>query len=463
VKYAKKLLREIKKRTEDEEIAADNICAFNLCVKAGIFKESENLAIHRYNIISSFKEEELKEAENLRSKNPEGKREDFTNLFTFTIDDETTRDFDDALSLEVTSTGYNLYVHIADAANYIEIGSPLDKRASNLGMSVYMPSGTVSMFPKILSEEIMSLKKGEEKYCLTFLTKFDADLNIISKQIFESVIKVCENLSFEEASKRLLENDEIFSALNKIANKLFNDRLKNNAIEFVNPDIKVLVEGDDIKIRRRSALNPSSVIVKELMILTGYQAASYCLVNNIPCIYITQDEPTERVNLETRIIDDRVVLYNIVKKMKRSNLMVSPFKHYALGLECYTQCTSPIRRYHDLIIQRQLKASLRGQEPPYSREQIIEVSATSESYKKNLGAAQKEEKNYWILRYIENNKDKSYNAIVLAENRGDHKIYIEDFDIVNKAFSHKKFKPSDKIQVKVKNVVPRASILSFKL
>ncbi len=457
---AKKLLKSLKNAIPEAGIRSDAIYAFEFCVKMKIFNQHENLAVYRFNIIRGFKTEELAEADEICKTPLDSQREDLTKLKTYSIDDETTRDIDDAFSLLIDEMGFSLYVHIADASFFVKPDTELDNRASNLGMSVYLPSGKISMFPPILSEGKMSLIQDEIRPALTFFTRFDNEFNIKEKKILTSHIKVDENISYTEADRRIEEGkDQNLSTLVDTVKKLREKRLSKGALEFLNPDYKVTVDNEQVKIKKQEANSPSVMLVKELMVLTGYQAASYCLVNNIPCVYISQDEPLEEISLESRVIPDIVEIFEIIRKLNKASLMTAPFRHYALGLDCYTQCTSPIRRYHDLIIQRQIKAHISGEPIPYSSEKIQKLSATSESFRQNLSIAEKEEKNYWIYRYLQLNKDNEYSCIILSQNRWEYRVFMEDFGIQSKVSAHSKLYVGDRIKVKVTQADPRAGIL----
>ncbi len=460
----KKILKEIKNTIDKRaEIHSDSMGAFNLCVDLGIFNEHENLAIHRFNIINGFKPAELEYAENISKKEIPGKRLDLTELDTYSIDDETTRDIDDAFSIIKTQQGYELYIHIADAAFFIEIDSPLDKVASNLGMSVYLPSGKISMFPPVLSEDKMSLIEGVERPALTFKTVFDEKFDVKHKEIIQSKVLVNKNLSYKEIDKQFESKETLpyFDILKNITEKLRNDRINKNAIEFLNPDFKVGYDGNEISIIKNMP-GISSAIIKELMVLCGYQAASFCLVNKIPCVYVSQDEPMELPHFENRIISKIEDIFAVIRKLNKANLMTTPFKHYALGFECYTQCTSPIRRYHDLIIQRQIKAFLNNEKLPYSIEEIQKVSATSEIFKQNLSSAEKEERKYWMLKHLELDENNDIHLTVLNKNRNDYQVYLDDYGLQTKINSHIKIQPGGKLIMKLKSVNPRAGTFSLK-
>ncbi len=461
---AKKIMREIKNNiTTPVEMNSDAQGAFCFCFELGIFNEHENMAIHRFNIITGFKDKELEHAQLAAEKQPEKTRVDLTGFETYSIDDETTKDIDDAFSIVETKNGYSLYVHIADAAFFIEIDSVLDKFASNLGMSVYLSSGKISMFPPLLSENKISLKSGNVRPALTFITHFDRDLNITDKEITQSIINVDENLSYNEVDNWFYTNSfyKNFDVLEKIIKKLRNSRLSRGAVEFMNPDYKVSVKNGKINIIK-NVPGISFSIIKELMVLTGYQAASFCLVNNIPCVYVSQDEPLEPPQIDQRILINIEDIFSVIKKLNKANLMTTPFKHYSLGLECYTQCTSPIRRYHDLIIQRQIKSFLNNEPLPYSIDEIQKVSATSEIFRQNLSAAEREEKNYWLLKSMESRPDEIIYATVIYVNKNDYQVFLDDYGLQTRVNSRFRLKPGDKLKMLVKNVNPRAGTFSLK-
>ncbi|RMD87108.1 MAG: RNB domain-containing ribonuclease, partial [Candidatus Dadabacteria bacterium] len=205
-KEARKLLRHITDTLNLELMGSSQERAFQLLCKSGIFKPDENLALIKYRIRRSFSASISTAAKNITipqdiksyiEKEGEGVRRDLTHLPAFTIDDISTKDMDDALSLEISGGIFSLGVHITDISSAILPGSPLDREAMLRATSLYCPDCTVNMFPPEISEKLLSLVKGQIRPCMTVYAKFDSSYNLISTEVFLSLIKVQENYTYD--------------------------------------------------------------------------------------------------------------------------------------------------------------------------------------------------------------------------------------------------------------------------
>ncbi|HOH47050.1 MAG TPA: RNB domain-containing ribonuclease, partial [Candidatus Cloacimonadota bacterium] len=134
------------------------------------------------------------------------RRTDLRQLFTFTVDPASAKDYDDAISLERTRTGYRLYVHIADVAHYLRVDGAIFREACQRGNSFYFPKKVIPMLPERLSNGVCSLRPEEDKLCMTVVTEFDKNANVISQRLVESVIRSDYRLSYEQVDE--LYNDQ---------------------------------------------------------------------------------------------------------------------------------------------------------------------------------------------------------------------------------------------------------------
>jgi exoribonuclease-2 len=205
--------------------------AFKLLVKMGEIREDENLLIYRYGIPTQWTSEALRESEKIYqdctvpSLSIKKKRTDLTTLPLFSIDSETTRDIDDALSIEREETGCRVGIHIADVAEHIAPGSHLDKEAAERTTSLYLPEGTIPMFPPLLSEDALSLVDGENRLAISVIIHFDHSYAVTEYAIFPSVIKVRHRYTYTHSDEQI-ERDTNLSYLLHLAHHLRAQRLR---------------------------------------------------------------------------------------------------------------------------------------------------------------------------------------------------------------------------------------------
>ena len=453
---------------------------FDFLNDLGIFTEDENLSLLRYNIPSHFSPETLLEADTIAQNfNPEilaASHKDLTHLFTFSIDDYNTTDIDDAISIE-NSEDPNLfvvYIHISDVSSIIKMNSSLDKEALERGLTVYLPDGKISMFPSQLSENITSLIQGQIRPALTFEITIDQHGHIPKKKIYTSLISVTKKLSYDSANELLFnpsQRDEDAQLLSSALSQLYpislslqRLRIQNGAMNLDSEEIKIQVDPNgDVHLKKIAADQPSNTIVKEFMILCNSIAAEFCMVHQIPVFYFSQLPPDEMPEFELNTPLSRQKRYEILRNFKKSEIVLSPASHFALGIKSYTQATSPIRRYHDLIIHRQIKAFLEGQTPPYSLDEIQMLAATAEKNTRSTIMAEKETNRYYILKYLRTLKGEKTEAIVLKKTKTGYLLELQNSFIQVPVVTKGKLQLGQMVYPVIENANPRLNSISVRL
>ncbi len=429
----------------------------------GIFKEDENLSILKYNIPTTFGEKALEEAKQIKGflEKDIGDRLDLRHLHTITIDDKYTKDIDDAISFEIKDDKYIVWVHITDVSHFIDAGSALDSEALHRGLTVYLPLEKISMFPESLSDYKFSLIEGELRPCTSFMINFDHSFNMVDYNIVQSVVVVNKNMTYKEVHE-LIDSDKPLELLYRVANALRLKRESDGAIEFNNPDIKIRVLRDkriELDIDKHNF--KSDLIVKELMIFINHLSAVFCYLNGISSIYICQEPPDKDIVL---VDNDKANLFDQLKKMKKSEIDFIPRKHFALGLYVYTQISSPIRRYHDLIIHRQLKSFLSSKNKPYYSKQDIQiVAATADKASKEIKAIERDTSRYWLLKYLKQEKGRSFEAIVLRKANNGYLVEIQEVFLQTILNTTAYFKLNQRVTVLIDRVNPILDTIFIKL
>lgn len=400
---------------------------FEVMVRKGFWDEDENLDLLRYEIPTEFSDEVLDYAAACRSS--ESGREDLTGLPILSIDDASTQDIDDALSAERTEDGYRIGVHITDVADLVPRDSVLDLAARERMSSLYLPDRHIPMLPASLSQDHCALLKGERRCAISFFFTLSSDFELLDSRIMPTLIVNRARLSYDEANRLLgtIEQPwaEVLQILNQAVDVFYQRRIDQGAVDLERSVVSIKVDGEKrIRIVLRDTSTRSEHIVSELMILANRTAAAYLAGRDIPAIYRTQAE-TDLGDLE-QAEHDAVWRFLVLRRMKPLELSLKSRPHATLGVDTYCQITSPIRRYADLVHQRQLRAALTEGPPAYDADEMMdELSALERS--RILNKIQSRREWYWLLKHLEQQKDVHIRAIVLETRERNILVEFPDF------------------------------------
>ncbi len=429
--------------------------ARSLLINLGEWEEDEPLDLLRSGVDTAFTTRQLKESARLAvSGFPECPREDLRSLPIITIDGPTTLDFDDAISLEIFDNELRIGVHIADVAAVIEKDSPIDVAARDRASSLYLPRRQIPMIPTDLSQDLLSLKEGCDRPAISLLARFSLDGTLLGYRFVSSMIQVQQQLTYGHVNENLAKNSQ-FQELHRLAEILRQKRMDRGALNLSLPELEIDIdEGGTLNLKLVPQDSPSRMMVSELMILYNELVAEFCLKHDIPVLFRGQSQPTEKLPLDEK----GYVFYVFQQRRKLSPLHISsnPKPHSGLGVALYTQATSPIRRYIDLIAQRQLTGFLMEKAPVYNEENLEELRVSVEPLVKILGRIQRNRLRYWTLKYLGLNRDKTYKALVLNELKNKYRIVLKDFLMVTdfKRQNGVIFSKGQEIQVSVKKADP---------
>jgi exoribonuclease II len=444
--------------------------AFRLLVRLGVWSENENLYLHEHSISSEFPEKVLKVAEHLISSNvieqwDKNSRKDLRSLHTFTVDSALTRDYDDALSLRVLDDGlFEVGIHIADAAEFIQRGDPLDEEAQMRASSIYLPDGRIAMLPPSLSEGICSLRAGEDRLALSFLLRMDAEGVIHAKDIVLSVVNIKEQITYEEVNARA-DSDESLRILCMLSRKLREKRLANGAVILPIPEIHVFVNAVGmIQLSRYEKESPSQILVSEWMIAANGIAASFLAEREIPAIFRAQAECKQETDF-TQSEHEIFRIYRQRRLFARAEINVTPKMHCSLAMPHYTTVTSPIRRYSDLVVQRQLKHAILTNSSLYSGDELRQLITLLGAVQSKISFIQRKWTRYWILKFMEQEDLQTLNALILEQNDRFAHLLLPDFLIeTNVPLTEKtRPQPGEMVRIKIDKLNPREDILRVQL
>jgi exoribonuclease-2 len=435
---------------------------FPLLVKLNVFDENENLDLLRLEIATDFSDEISDSARKTMASHStcefDGMRHDLTSLSLMTIDGQSTLDFDDALSIEKVGDQYRLGVHIVDVGYFVPKESCIDREALSRGSSIYMPDQKISMLPAILAEGLCSLKAGELRPAISTMVNLSPSMQIIDYEILPSKISVEHQLTYYDVNLAAEQNQEVVW-LREIAEKFRRQRLEAGAVQITVPEINVWLADDrTITVNKINRESPGRMLVTELMILANWLMAKYLAENDMAAIFRSQPEPRERLYKG----DEGTLYQNWMQRrfLNRYVLDSRPGKHSGLGLEAYVTATSPIRKYFDLITQRQIRGLL-DLEQPYTAQEIDELIQLLQGPMANVVKAQFSRQRYWLLKYLEQHIGRKEEAIVLNKRRNNYQILLTEYmlECDLPLTSGLELNPEDLIQVTIQNVSARKDLL----
>lgn len=434
VNSSSKVAQEILKKAGRK---CDAQAAFQLLVDLGWWSRHENLFLRRSAYPTTFSKKVLDVVQPRLQSHPteaDDNRLDLTHLKVCTIDDESTTEIDDGLSIEYLADDIaKIWIHIADPTRIVNPEDELDLEARRRSTSLYLPTGMVPMFPPELATGPMSLVQGQVCSALSFGVILDESGGIQEYEIHPSLIKPTYRLTYDDVDEMLqlgVQNEPEIADLAKNSYLRRNWRKSQGSIQIKMPESVIKVKDNEEVTIELIDSSPSRQLVAEMMILAGQVGGRYGTEQNLPLPYRGQPQPELPSEEELLKLPAGPARFCALRScMPRSEMSMSPIRHACLGLESYVQVTSPIRRYTDLLSHFQIKANLRGEELPFSREELQEIvySVSSLSYEATL--VERQTNRYWSLEYLKRNTDCVWDVLVLRWLREDENlglILIED-------------------------------------
>ena len=385
--------------------------------KQGVVENEIHAILEEYSLPYSFSKKSINEAASLTKLQPKEenkKRRDLREITTITIDPEDAKDFDDAISIENKKEGAEIGVHIADVSHFLIKGTDLDKEAYTRGTSVYLVDRVVPMLPESLSNNLCSLRPNEEKLAFSIIFSFNKQNRIIKSWAGKTVIKSNHRFSYKEA-QFIIENEtntvpkeisltreeykvdnkikEGIVLLNKISKKTRKERMLNGSILFNKKEVGFVLNKNKEPIETKiKETQESNNLVEEYMLLANKEVASiFSKEKNKKNIYRVHDIPNEEklISLEKTIkklghhhkFDNLKKIHQnintllekikttpeknlidtlLIRSMSKAKYSTKNIGHFGLSFEKYTHFTSPIRRYPDVIVHRNLQRILSG-------------------------------------------------------------------------------------------------------
>ncbi len=354
------------------------------------------LVIEKFSLPHRFSGHALREAEKLSDSFKSSKdRLDLRKVEHITIDGETAKDFDDAVCVKKTPKGFLLYVSIADVSYFVRPGSNLDKEAYARGTSIYFPGRVIPMLPENLSNDLCSLVPGKDRFTVTAILKFDHNGKLLKKEFTRSVIRSHHRFTYTTVKQILIDKDSSIQRLHKpfltqlesayeLATALYAKRKKRGSIGFTLPETEItLTDNGEIAAISTLKRNFAHQIIEEFMLAANEAVAELFSQNKINALYRIHERPdvekveqfctfAKTLDLHLTKADNRPEWFaGVVEQCKGTkteylvnNLLLRTMKqaryspdnagHFGLASSDYTHFTSPIRRYPDLLVHREL-------------------------------------------------------------------------------------------------------------
>lgn len=399
-----------------------------------------------------------------------GARRDFRNTPTFTIDPDTAKDFDDALSVEPKGGDRcEVGIHIADVSHYVLPNTNLDQEAEERGFSVYLVDRTIPMLPHELSNDLCSLNPNVPR--LAFSTVFTIDIHgkIHDRWFGKSVIHSDKRFTYEEAQEIITTKRGPFftelKTLNTLKDILMRDRFNKGAIDFEQREVEIKIDerGKPTTISRKDRLDTHK-LVEEFMLLANREVAEYlhnayrkASVAGGP-IYRVHDLPDQDklkeitslvrglgyqfghekqeihakdinnlfAQIEGSPIED-LIKTAVIRSMSKAIYATKNIGHFGLGFKYYTHFTSPIRRYSDLLIHRILQKHINGKRVNSQELERYRLVAQALSNKEaEIQKAERESITYKQVEYMAQRIGKTFNGVITGVTEWG--IYIEEME-----------------------------------
>ena len=420
--------------------------------------------IHKHGLPMAFPDEVLQQANAVPDTIDESEltnRRDLRGETIVTIDGADAKDLDDAVTVSKLENGnYKLGVHIADVSYYVKEGSPIDREAADRATSVYLVDRVIPMIPHRLSNGICSLNPRVDRLVLSCEMEIDLVGHVVSHEIFQSVIKTTERMTYHDVNKILVDKDEetrkryeplvpMFELMEELAGILREKRMKRGAIDFDFKESKVVVDEEgrptDVILRERSV---AERLIEEFMLAANETVAEHFHWMDVPFIYRIHEDPKEDKlrkffefitnfgyivkgttnHVHPRALqeiieevqgkpEEMVVSTVMLRSMQQAKYDPESLGHFGLSTEFYTHFTSPIRRYPDTIVHRLIRTYLiEGKLDEATREkwnaELPEIADHSSKMERRAVDAERDTDELKKAEYMEDKIGEEYDGII---------------------------------------------------
>lgn len=390
----------------------------------------------------------------------DGQRIDLTSAAVVTIDDEDTLDIDDGLSLDRDPDGRpRLWVHVADPGRLVAAGSPLDLEARRRGSSLYLARGVLPMFPEPLAHGPFSLRAGHRCAAWSLWVVLEGDGAVAASGIQPSWVCPTYRLSYDDADELIELAPPQEAALVELAGLLERRRqwrLARGAVAIDQPEGRVRARADEARLEITEP-SPSRQMVAEAMILAGAVVADLGARHHLALPYRSQLPCELPAAADLQLLAPGPVRHAAIRRcLSRGHMGTTPSPHFSLGLPAYVQATSPIRRYGDLLVQRQLR-SLQDGRPPLQEAELAPLLQELEDPLRQGQQISRDDQRHWLQVWFAQRHQHQWRALFLRWLRPQDRlalVHAEDLALDLAAEAPAGSEPGDALLLRVVAVDP---------
>ena len=439
---------------------------FELLARAGVFSPDEPLELARADIPLAHPADSLAEADAVAREPPRpAEVDDLTGLAVFTVDNAGTEERDDALSFDPAGEStFRVGVHVSYAGLLLPRGGAMDREADRRMATLYLPERRIDMLPPAFCLGVGSLDPDVDRYALSLSAELSETGEPVNWELKPSRVRSTAALSYEDAD-RVLEDEEqpahsALAGLERAARALRARREESGAVTLDQPEMSISVDEQGrirVAVTRRDS--PARQLVAEMAILYNVLAAELCRSEGIPAVYRVQTAPDL-----SGIADfpEPLRRYQAARRLFPADLDSEPGAHGGLGVPVYLQATSPLRRYPDLVMQRQIAHYLATGKHLYTPEQIASVMQRAEVQLRELSRIEGARKRYWFLKYLQgsvldapgsSDVSREFEAVVL-ENEPHRRALLElvEYPFRMRAELPRQAEPGDRVALALREV-----------
>lgn len=387
-----------------------------------------------------------------------------------TIDGEDSKDFDDAVFCQKESSGFRLWVAIADVSEYVQPGQILDSEAQLRGNSVYFPREVLPMLPERLSNGICSLNPGQDRLALVCEMCVNAKGNVTDFWFFEAVFRSHARLTYNQVATMLetkqpsqvsAEVDNNLLALEQVYQVFLRNRTNRGALAIELPELRFIFEDEQIKNVAQVHRTLAHKIIEEAMLAANVCAAQLLTTHEVPALYRAHDDPDADRVKEFRqflklsglqlsggarpqpqhflqlierldgVANADIIFMQLLRTMSKAEYTSDCLPHFGLAYESYTHCTSPIRRYPDLLVHRAIRSLIHSrkkvtgvkritgsdtwklaQSYPYDKQQLATLGRHCTDTEKRAEDASRDVQQYLRCTYLQKFVGNTFTGIV---------------------------------------------------
>lgn len=321
----------------------------------------------------------------------------------YAIDNAWSADPDDAIAFD----GTYVWVHIADPASSVLPDSAIDIAARHRGATLYIPEGAARMLAEESLEDYalgLTEPKGGMSRALSFKIQLDKKGAITNCDVLKTLVRV-KRYTYQQADEE--KDGGELAPLFQIAQRNEERRLQNGAVAITLPEVHITVSGEQVEIVP-SVHYQSADLVREFMLLAGEAAAKFAFKHGLPFPFVSQERP----DLPAEVPEGLTGQYKLRRCMRSRSVGVTPMQHAGLGLGMYSQVTSPLRRYSDLVAHQQLRAFIDGR-PFLDKDKVLERISAGDASASAAVRAERNSNLHWILVYLSLHPNWTGEAVVV--------------------------------------------------